>query len=72
MSPWNSRGLRHWDQVLCPECQNDIDIQEDDASEGEIVACANCGSGFEVMTNPFELRRIKEFIPTPRIHRPAA
>jgi predicted amidophosphoribosyltransferase len=72
MSPWNSRSLRHWDQVVCPECQNDIDLQEDDVVEGETVSCSNCGSAFEVMTSPFELRRIEGFEPTPGVHHPAA
>lgn len=61
MSRWNSRN--HWDEVVCPECRSDIDLQEDDVVEGEIVTCANCGSGFEVMTRPFELRRVEDIKP---------
>lgn len=74
MARWNTRSLPHWDQVVCPRCQTDLDLQEDDVAEGEIVSCTNCGSTFEVMTNPFELRRIEEHDsdPGPRIHYPAA
>ncbi len=70
MARWNSRRLPHWDQVACPECQNELDKQQDDLLEGEIVSCTNCGSSFEVMTNPFELRRVEDLSPTPL--RPAA
>lgn len=70
MARWNSRILP-WDQVICPECQMDLDLQEDDVSEGEIVSCTNCGSVFEVMTNPFELRRAEDLNATPGL-RPAA
>lgn len=74
MARWNTRSLPHWDQVVCPRCQNDLDLQEDDVAEGEIVSCTNCGSTFEVMSNPFELRRVEEHDsdPDPRIHYPAA
>jgi alpha-aminoadipate/glutamate carrier protein LysW len=72
MARWNSRSLRNFDHVVCPECQNDFDLQEETVTEGEIVSCNNCGSGFEVMTNPFELRRIEDFNPSPRTDRTAA
>jgi DNA-directed RNA polymerase subunit RPC12/RpoP len=69
MARWTSP---HWDQVVCPECQNDLDLQQDDVSEGEVVQCSNCGSRFEVMTNPFELRRTEDLNPTPDSQWPAA
>lgn len=71
---WISRSLPHWDELLCPECQNSLDIQEDDIQEGEIVSCTDCGSQFEVMTHPFELRRVEDDGPQqrPPAHRPAA
>jgi uncharacterized protein YbaR (Trm112 family) len=49
MARWNSRSIPHWDQVVCPECQSDLDLQEDDVIEGEIVSCNDCGSAFEVI-----------------------
>jgi alpha-aminoadipate/glutamate carrier protein LysW len=72
MSRWNSRRIPKWDQLVCPQCQNDLDMQQDDLDEGEVVVCTNCGSEFEVMTRPFELRRIEDFSPGPGVHRPAA
>ncbi len=45
--------------VLCPECESDLDIDEDEVDEGEIVSCPECGTDFEVVTtNPLELNRV--------------
>jgi alpha-aminoadipate carrier protein LysW len=45
--------------VLCPECESDLDIEEEEIDEGEIVSCPECGSDFEVITvNPLELRSV--------------
>lgn len=47
--------------VLCPECESDLDIEEDELDEGEIVSCTECGSDFEVVgVEPLELARISE------------
>ena len=47
--------------VLCPECDTDLDIEEDDIEEGDVVSCAECGSDFEVITaNPLELKKVNE------------
>ena len=47
--------------VLCPECETDLDIEEDEVDEGEIVSCPECGTDFEVVTtNPLELNPISE------------
>ena len=47
--------------VTCPECENDLDIEEDEVEEGEIVSCSECGSDFEVITlNPIELKPVEE------------
>ena len=47
--------------VLCPECESNLDIEEDEVDEGEIISCAECGTDFEVVTtNPLELNRIAE------------
>jgi alpha-aminoadipate/glutamate carrier protein LysW len=44
--------------VLCPECESDLDIEEDEVDEGEIVSCPECGTDFEVVTaHPLELKR---------------
>ena len=47
--------------VLCPECENNLDIDEDSVDEGEVVSCAECGSDFEVVTvSPLELKPMDE------------
>jgi alpha-aminoadipate carrier protein LysW len=47
--------------VLCPECESDLDIEEDELDEGEVVSCVECGSDFEVVgLGPLELAKISE------------
>ena len=47
--------------VICPECENDLDIEEDEVDEGEIVSCVECGTDFEVVAvDPLELSRIED------------
>jgi alpha-aminoadipate/glutamate carrier protein LysW len=47
--------------VLCPECESDLDIEEDELDEGEVVSCGECGSDFEVVgLGPLELAKISE------------
>lgn len=47
--------------VYCPECESDLDIEEDDVDEGEIVSCPECGTDFEVVTvSPIELKAVEE------------
>jgi len=47
--------------VLCPECESDLDIEEDELDEGEVVSCTECGSDFEVVTvEPLELAKISD------------
>ena len=47
--------------IYCPECENDLDIEEDEIDEGEIVSCAECGTDFEVVTvNPVELKPVED------------
>ncbi len=47
--------------IVCPECESDIDIEEDEVDEGEIVSCPECGTDFEVVTtDPLELTRVEQ------------
>ncbi len=47
--------------VNCPECDTNLDIEEDELDEGEIVSCPECGTDFEVVTaNPLELKALEE------------
>jgi alpha-aminoadipate/glutamate carrier protein LysW len=47
--------------VHCPECETDLDIEEDEVDEGEIVSCPECGTDFEIITvSPIELKPVDE------------
>ena len=47
--------------VYCPECETDLDIDEDEVDEGAVVSCPECGTDFEVITvNPVELKIVGE------------
>jgi alpha-aminoadipate carrier protein LysW len=60
----NSRGdfiERRAIMVHCPECESDLDIEEDEVDEGEIVSCPECGTDFEIVTtSPLELKSVEE------------
>ena len=43
----------------CPECENGLDIELDEVEEGDVVACDECGTEYEVVgVEPLELARI--------------
>jgi alpha-aminoadipate carrier protein LysW len=45
--------------VVCPECDNPLDIDVDDIEEGEIVQCDECGTDLEVVCcDPLELAAV--------------
>jgi alpha-aminoadipate/glutamate carrier protein LysW len=45
----------------CPECESELDIEVDEVEEGDIVACEECGTEFEVVgVEPLELVRVEE------------
>jgi len=47
--------------VLCPECETDLDVDDEEVDEGEVISCPECGTEFEVITtNPLELKAIEE------------
>jgi len=47
--------------LLCPECDTDLDVQEDEVDEGEVISCPECGTDFEVVTtSPLELKAVGE------------
>lgn len=47
--------------AICPECETDLDLDEEELEEGEIVSCPECGLDFEVITkNPLELNPVEE------------
>ena len=45
----------------CPECDNNLDLEVDEIEEGDVVACEECGTEYEVVgVEPLELARIDE------------
>ena len=49
--------------MLCPECDNALDIDTEDVEEGDTVTCDECGTEFEIVaTDPLELARTDEEI----------
>jgi alpha-aminoadipate carrier protein LysW len=43
----------------CPECENSLDIELDEVEEGDVVACEECGTEYEVVAvEPLELTRV--------------
>jgi len=45
----------------CPECDTEIDLDEDEVEEGEIVGCPECDAELEVtQTHPVHLIKISE------------
>jgi alpha-aminoadipate carrier protein LysW len=45
----------------CPECENNLDVELDEVEEGDVVACEECGTEYEVVgVEPLELARVEE------------
>jgi alpha-aminoadipate carrier protein LysW len=43
----------------CPECENGLDLELDEVEEGDVVACDECGTEYEVVgVEPLELARV--------------
>ena len=49
--------------IYCPECETNLDIDEEEVDEGEVVSCPECGSDFEIITvSPIEFKPVEEEI----------
>lgn len=47
--------------VVCPECDNPLDIDADEVEAGEVVSCDECGTDLEVVSSdPLELAVVDE------------
>jgi len=47
--------------VECPKCEADIDVEEEDLSEGESLICEDCGARLVVVgLDPLELEQESE------------
>lgn len=45
----------------CPECENNLDVEMDEVEEGDVIACEECGTEFEVVgVEPLELARVED------------
>ena len=45
----------------CPECENELDVELDEVEEGDVVACDECGTEYEVVgVEPLELARVED------------
>jgi alpha-aminoadipate carrier protein LysW len=57
----NARESEEAAMPSCPECENDLDIELDEVEEGDIVACDECGTEYEVVgVEPLELARVDD------------
>ncbi len=46
---------------VCPECENALDVNAEDVEEGDVVACDECGTEFEVVaTEPLQLTQVED------------
>jgi alpha-aminoadipate carrier protein LysW len=46
-----------------PECENALNIELDEVEEGDVVACEECGTEYEVVgVDPLELARVENEI----------
>lgn len=45
----------------CPECESELDIDVDEVEEGDVVACNECGTEYEIVgIEPLELSKVEE------------
>jgi alpha-aminoadipate carrier protein LysW len=43
----------------CQECENELDVEVDELEEGDVIACDECGTEYEVVSvEPLELARM--------------
>jgi alpha-aminoadipate carrier protein LysW len=46
---------------VCTECENSLDVELDEVEEGDVIACDECGTEYEVVgIEPLELVRVGE------------
>jgi alpha-aminoadipate carrier protein LysW len=47
----------------CPECETALNIDVEEVEEGDVIACDECGTEYEVVgVDPLELARVEEGI----------
>ena len=46
--------------VVCPECDNPLDIDVDEVEEGETIQCDECGTDLEIVSSdPLEIAPVE-------------
>jgi alpha-aminoadipate carrier protein LysW len=47
--------------AVCPECENPLDIDEDEVEEGEVIVCDECGTQVEIIgLEPLQIATVDE------------
>ena len=47
----------------CPECDTELNVELDEVDEGDVIACEECGTEYEVVgIDPLELARVEDDI----------
>ena len=47
--------------VTCPECDAQIDLEEDGLDEGDLITCEECGAELRVLgLDPLELEPVED------------
>jgi len=47
--------------AICPECEFEIDVDEDDVHKGDTLECDNCGTTLEIVRlNPIRLETVAD------------
>jgi alpha-aminoadipate carrier protein LysW len=37
--------------AYCPECEADLELDEDQLDEGTVISCPDCGTDFEIVSS---------------------
>ena len=46
---------------ICPECENALSVDANEAEEGDVIVCDECGAEFEIVTtDPLELAKVED------------
>jgi alpha-aminoadipate carrier protein LysW len=47
--------------VVCPECDNPLDIDTEEVEEGEVITCDECGTDLEIVSaDPLEIAPVDD------------
>jgi alpha-aminoadipate carrier protein LysW len=47
--------------VVCPECDNPLNIDTDEVEAGEVITCDECGTDLEIVSaDPLEIAPVDE------------